>query len=136
MTHMGEAVNLALDSLEKRKTEYQENGLDYYQPWLVLMTDGSPNGDALILDEAISRTAKLIHDRKLTTFPIGIGEHADLGALGKFSPTRSPLRLQGLKFKEFFSWLSQSVAATSQSMPGDSIPLDVEGLKGWADLSA
>ena len=136
MTYMGEAVNTVLDLLEKRKEEYQANGVDYYQPWLVLMTDGSPNGDEAKLGTAISRTTELIKNRKLTTFPIGIGEFADLASLEKFSPNRKPLRLQGLKFKEFFSWLSQSVAVTSQSMPGTSVPLDVEGLKGWADLSA
>ena len=36
-TPMGEAVKLALDMLERRKKEYQERGVDYYQPWLVLM---------------------------------------------------------------------------------------------------
>ena len=134
-TYMGEAVNIALDALESRKAEYQENGVDYYQPWLVLMTDGTPNGQLEELSKASDRTAKMIENRKLTVFPIGIGSRADLKSLEKFSPSRSPLRLQGFKFKEFFSWLSQSVAATSQSIPGESIPMDIKGLKGWADLS-
>ena len=37
MTPMGEAVNIGLDLLERRKNEYKERGVDYYQPWLVLM---------------------------------------------------------------------------------------------------
>ena len=41
-TPMGEAVNMALDMLERRKQEYRDAGVDYYQPWLVLMTDGWP----------------------------------------------------------------------------------------------
>ena len=57
MTPMGEAVNMALDLLEKRKEEYKDKGVDYYQPWLVLMTDGEPNGDAEELSKAINRTA-------------------------------------------------------------------------------
>ncbi|MCL1949150.1 MAG: VWA domain-containing protein [Turicibacter sp.] len=134
-TYMGEAVNTALDALEARKAEYRENGVDYFQPWLVLMTDGSPNGNLQELKTATSRTKELIEGDKLTVFPIGIGQQADLTSLEKFSPNRSPLRLQGFKFKEFFSWLSQSVSATSQSIPGESIPMDINGLKGWADLS-
>lgn len=38
-TPMGEALDLSLDILEARKTEYRNAGVDYYQPWMVLMTD-------------------------------------------------------------------------------------------------
>lgn len=134
MTPMGEAVNLALDSLEKRKQEYKDKGVDYYQPWLVLMTDGKPNGSSNELSTAIKRTVELVNGKKLTVFPIGIGKSADMNILKKFSPTRDPLRLQGLKFKEFFSWLSKSVSKTSQSTPGENIALDIEGIKGWGEL--
>lgn len=134
ITPMGEAVNLGLDLLEQRKQEYRDRGVDYYQPWLVLMTDGSPNGDGAELSRAINRTVDLVNQRKLTVFPIGIGPDADMGMLSKFSPKRGPLKLQGLKFREFFEWLSQSVSRTSQSIPGESVPLDLEGIKGWAEL--
>ena len=133
-TPMGEAVNLALDCLEKRKREYQEKGVDYYQPWLVLMTDGVPNGNPEQLNRAINRTRKMVDERKLTVFPIGIGNESDMSVLDKFSPGRKALKLQGMKFQEFFAWLSKSVSKTSQSMPGESIKLDVEGIKGWAEL--
>ena len=134
MTPMGEAVNLALDCLEKRKQEYKDKGVDYYQPWLVLMTDGAPNGSSSELSTAIQRTVELVNDRKLTVFPIGICKDADMNVLQQFSPTRSPLRLQGLKFKEFFAWLSKSVSKTSQSTPGEKVQLDIEGIKGWGEL--
>lgn len=134
MTPMGEAVNIALDLLEKRKTEYKSKGVDYYQPWLVLMTDGVPTSDATVLSTSINRTVDLVQKKKLSIFPIGIGKDADMDMLGKYSPGRSPLRLQGLKFREFFEWLSQSVSRTSQSMPGEKIQLDTEGIKGWGEL--
>lgn len=134
LTPMGEAVNLGLDLLERRKNEYKSKGVDYYQPWLVLMTDGAPNGDPNELERAIQRTVKMANQRKLSVFPIGIGEDVDMGVLAKFSPKRSPLKLQGLKFREFFEWLSQSVSRTSMSIPGESVPLDVDGIKGWAEL--
>ena len=126
---------MALDLLDQRKREYRSNGVDYYQPWLVLMTDGAPNGDRGVLTRAISRTTEAVNSRKLTIFPIGIGSDADMKVLGDFSPKRAPLKLQGLKFQDFFAWLSRSVSTTSQSTPGDSVKLDLEGIKVWSDFS-
>lgn len=133
-TAMGEGVSLALDLLEERKREYKDSGVDYYQPWLVLMTDGEPNGNLRILDEAMNRTVSLLRNRKLTIFPVGIGQEADLSTLNRFSPDRPALRLQGLKFSEFFGWLSKSVSRTSQSVPGEYVKLDLEGIRGWGEL--
>ncbi len=42
---MGAGVEQALNILEKRKAEYSSKGVDYYQPWMVLMTDGYPTDD-------------------------------------------------------------------------------------------
>jgi len=134
MTPMGEAVNMALDCIERRKHEYKDKGVDYYQPWLILMTDGAPNGSSQELDRAITRTVGMVDSKKLTIFPIGIGNTADMTVLAKFSPKRSPLKLNGMNFKDFFQWLSQSVARTSQSLPGENVSLDIEGIKGWAEL--
>ncbi len=134
MTAMGEGVNMALDLLEQRKQEYKEKGVDYYQPWLVVMTDGIANGSPEALERAINRTRTMVNNKKLTIFPIGIGNESDMGTLNRFSPNRAALKLQGLKFQEFFAWLSQSVSRTSQSTPGEKVKLDVEGLKGWAEL--
>lgn len=133
-TYLGEGVNLALDTLEKRKSVYSDAGVLYYQPWLVLMTDGQPNGDPAVLDRAVQRVTDLVAARKLTVFPIGIGADADIEVLKRFSPNRPPLRLRGLSFKEFFEWLSKSVSRVSRSTPGDTVKLDLEGLAGWAEL--
>lgn len=130
-TPMGEGVETTLDLLDERKKEYQKAGVDYFQPWMILMTDGQPTDS---IETAVTQTCDLIENRKLTIFPIGIGDSVDMSVLARFSPKRSPMKLQGLKFKEFFEWLSQSVSAVSQSIPGEKIELDTEGLKGWADL--
>lgn len=131
LTPMNDAVNIALDKLDLRKKEYKDNGVSYFQPWMVLMTDGQPTQD---ISGSSSRTTDLINNKKLTIFPLGIGQGADMNELAKYSPNREPLRLQGLKFESFFEWLSQSVERVSQSIPGDKIDLDLDGLKGWAEL--
>ncbi len=129
-TPMGEAVNLALDMLEHRKSEYKTAGVDYYQPWLVLMTDGEPTDD---ISRAASRVMDMVESKRLSIFPIAIGS-ANLDNLAMLSPGRPPLKLSGLNFKEFFLWLSRSVSRVSQSTPGESVPLDVKGINAWASV--
>lgn len=135
-TAIGEGVNLALDLLEKRKAEYREKGVDYFQPWLVLMTDGSPNGRRDELLRAIKRTRDYVNADRLTVFPIGIGGSADIDVLNEFSPRMQALRLQGVQFRDFFAWLSQSVAVTSKSSPGEDIALDLNELKKLGSTQA
>jgi uncharacterized protein YegL len=132
-TPLGEAVKLSLDLLDERKQAYKDNGIDYYQPWLVLMTDGQPTGSSSVLDAQVARVAKLSAERKLVVFPIGIGAGADMSALNRFSAPRPAFKLQGLNFQSFFSWLSASVSRVSQSTPGDGVPMDADGVKSWAD---
>jgi uncharacterized protein YegL len=131
-TNLGEGVDMALDILEKRKHEYQTAGVDYFQPWLVLMTDGCPTTDVHL--RSAPRTCNMEDQGKLVVFPIGIGSGADLKTLSMFSKKRSPLQLRGLNFHQFFEWLSKSVVRVSQSRPGEKINLDLEGIKGWAVL--
>lgn len=130
-TPMGAGVNLGLDLLEARKEDYKRAGVDYYQPWIVVMTDGEPTDD---ISAAAARISSLVAGKKLTVFPIGIGGGANMNKLGTLSPTRPPLRLQGLNFKEFFTWLSRSVSRVSQSMPGETVELDVAGIQAWGKV--
>lgn len=131
-TSIGGAVNMSLQLLEKRKKEYKEAGVDYYQPWLILMTDGSPTDNTHI--NVSKEISKLVNDKKLSIFPIGIGEGADMKTLKMFSPKRPPLKLKGLNFKEFFEWLSKSVSKVSESTPGDKVELDIDAIDNWANL--
>jgi len=132
-TPMGEAVNLALDRLEERKDNYKQAGVDYYQPWLVLMSDGESNGSVTELSRAKNRTSTLIQSKKLTVFSIGVGQMADMECLSDFSkPKRKALRLKGLMFREFFEWLGKSVSLRSQSSPSESISLGA--VDGWSTI--
>ena len=118
-TSMGEGVNLALDILEQRKKEYSNKGVDYYQPWMVLMTDGYPTDNT---SSAITRVNQLASNKKITLFPVAIGYDADMAILKQFSTMKNSMVLKVTSaeyFKEFFEWLSQSVAVASQSVPGD-----------------
>ena len=132
-TPMGEALTIALDKLEVRKQKYKETGVDYFQPWLVVMTDGHPNGDASVLRESVARASQLAATKKLSVFPITIGNGADETVLQQIS-NKNPLKLNGLKFVEFFQWLSRSVSTVSSSMPGEKVQLNTGDIGNWATL--
>lgn len=129
-TPMEEAVLKAIDLLDKRKEEYVSKGVDYYQPWMVIMTDGYPDVEPKLSSE---KTYQMAVNKKLSCFQIGIGEYADMKILAKFSP-RTPLRLKGLNFEGFFEWLSKSIQVVSHSTVGDEIALDTTTISSWGTL--
>lgn len=131
-TPMGEAVSIAVDALERRKEEYRRSGVEYYQPWLVLMTDGYPT-------DAYSATAQRLREmsakKKIAVYGIGIGagDGCDMNILAEFCAQPDwPKKLSGLKFKEFFMWLSQSMSRVSQSTPGTEVNLP--STDSWEDI--
>lgn len=127
-TPMGEAVRRSLELLRGRKEIYKQNDLDYFRPWMFLITDGNPTDHW----ESAAEQARQEDARKgLLFFGIGV-EGADLQTLARFSPeNRPPLRLRGLAFSELFQWLSRSLAAVAHSKVGDQIALPPVG---WAEV--
>lgn len=114
-TLLGSGMSLAIELLEERKKEYQDIGVEYYQPWIVIMTDGNPTEN---IDEISSVISKKVYQNKLTVFPVGIGAGANLDILNLFSPKRPAMTLKDYQFKEFFEWLHRSVVRLSDSLPG------------------
>jgi len=131
-TSLGEGVELSLDLLEERKKAYKLAGIEYFQPWLIIMTDGEPTDNSHL--RVAPRAADLVQHKKLSVFPIGVGDDSDLETLQMFSPKRPPLRLKGLRFEEFFEFLGKSAERVSASNPGDTVPLDTEGISKWAEM--
>ncbi len=130
-TPMASAVMRAIVQLENRKTIYRSNAVSFYRPWIFLFTDGAPTEseekwrlacEAVRLGEA---------QKKFTFYSVGV-EGADFQKLAELSPSRQPLRLNGIAFREFFKWLSASQRAVSQSQPGQAIALpSATGPDGW-----
>lgn len=124
-TPMGGAIRDALSRLEARKSTYRANGISYYRPWIFLLTDGGPT------DEWIS-AAQQVRDGeaqgKFSFFAVGVGSNADMQKLGQIAPPeRPPVKLDGLRFRDLFVWLSKSMRSVSRSAVGTAAPLDAPG---------
>ena len=135
-TPMGEAVVTALKLLADRKVEYQAAGIQYYRPWVFLITDGGPTDvNSSFWAEAKNAIRDGEAGKKFAFFTVGV-EDADLDRLTELNPARPPVKLQGLEFKKMFQWLSTSQQAVSRSMLGDTVPLQdpTAGPTGWATV--
>ena len=127
-TPLGQATRMALDDLEARKRAYSDTGVPYYQPWLVLISDGAP-GD--IWQDAAQRASALSAQRKLVSLPIGV-QGADLDVLSQFS-SKPAVSLDGLKFRELFQWLSASMARVSASTSSDA-SVQLPSMDSWGSV--
>jgi len=129
-TPMGGAMNLALDSVRKRKDAYKQNGINYTRPWLFLISDGAPTDSDW--QAAAQRSQQEEAAKGVLVFPIAVAG-ADLGVLSQFSSKNSPKKLQGLQFAQFFQWLSASQQRASAGQAGGSVQL--QSTQGWSEAA-
>lgn len=116
LTALNEAVITGLDLIEQRKQEYRTVGVDYWRPWMFLLTDGVPTDTDLSAD-AHSRLQETLENKKLNFFPMGIGEGANIAELKTYTKDGAGMVLKAAKenFKEAFVWLSSSMSVISNS---------------------
>jgi uncharacterized protein YegL len=124
-TPLGAAIKQALDVVQKRKGEYRQAGIPFYRPWIFLITDGAPTDEwqsaaALVREGEASKS--------FAFFAVGV-QGANMDILKQIS-VREPLKLQGLKFRELFQWLSNSMKSVSRSTPGTEVLLPPPA--GWS----
>lgn len=128
-TPMGAAIEKGLQLIRDRKDSYRANGITYYQPFVILITDGGPT-------DSWSRAAELIQDgekeKGFRFYAIGVKD-ARMDILKQIAVI-PPVALDGLKFREFFIWLSASMSSVSSSQVGDRISLPP--IDGWSTIEA
>jgi uncharacterized protein YegL len=129
-TPMGSAILKALEMVEERKQRYKSNGVSYYRPWIFMITDGGPT------DEWKTAAAKVREgeaSRHFAFFAVGVeGAHFDVL---KQIAVRDPLKLNELRFRDLFIWLSSSLSQVSRSQTQDEVKLDNPSAPGgWASV--
>ena len=100
-------------------------GIKYYQPWLVVITDGAPQGTNAVenMEKAIEAVRELEDNDKLVVFNIGVGSSADFPMLQRLSGKREkPISISTAQFGKLFAFLgSSSSSVVSNSMNNDAL---------------
>jgi uncharacterized protein YegL len=128
-TPLGAAVGRGLNLLKHRKDVLRNNGIKLFRPWIFLMTDGAPTDNWQHLPQVIRAGEE---NKSFSFFALGV-HNADFTVLKQLS-TREPMKLSGVRFNEFFLWLSASLKNVSRSNPGDKVPIPDYKPYGWAEV--
>ncbi len=132
MTSMGAALELANRHLSERRKLYSNMGISSYRPWVILMTDGAPNDDWWTPAQKMRQLGEF---GKIQYIGIEIGNNADHHTLCQILPANpGPVKLQGLRFKQFFRWLTDSLKSVSSSAISGQDNIQFGGIDDWADL--
>lgn len=121
-TNLVGGVREGIKIVRDRKAWYKQTGQPYYRPWVILVTDALPDEG-----QDISSLTQEIRDgmskKDFFFFALGV-QGADMNMLNNISdPSMPPAALQGLRFSEFFKWLSASMTMVTNSKDGDKVNL-------------
>ena len=130
LSPIGKAMELALQKIEEQKCLYDSCGVTSKRPWIFLISDGEPTDYGWELAAEKCRIAQ--QNKKVVVHAVGT-QGANLEKLAKFS-IMAPKRLSGLKFTEFFLWLSRSVSCISRAAPN--MPDILDDIEGWHEENA
>lgn len=121
-TKLVDGVRDAISLVESRKSWYKQTGQPHLRPWIILITDGAPDGDQDV-DGLAQEIQAGVSGKKFVFLAIGV-QGANMNVLQRLSsPDMPPAALQGLKFSEFFKWVSASMSVVASSKDGDKVNL-------------
>jgi uncharacterized protein YegL len=131
-TFMGEAIEEAISLVEARKSWYKLTGQPYYRPWIIVITDGEPT-DVPNLFDLHKKIQEDVNNKKYFFYAIGV-EDANMDKLKQISSEKMPpAKLQGLKFADFFKWLSASMTQVTSSADDSiiNLPSPADWMEGF-----
>ena len=137
-TCMGDAILKAAEMVEERKQLYKSKGMDYFRPWIFMITDGEPT-DMNPGDSKWNHAVNSVHNgeknKKFLFFCVAV-DSANTEVLKQIAPpNRPPVRLKQGCFKELFAWFSKSQSSISSSNPGEQVKIETPMEAGWGEIS-
>lgn len=120
-TKLVDGVKKAIQLVDERKNWYRNTGQNYFRPIVVLITDGEPDSDQDIHGLATQVTND-VASKKYMFYSVGVVGY-NHQKLNHICSTPPPLPLAGLKFAEFFRWLSNSIGIITKSTEGQTLAL-------------
>ncbi|HSV76148.1 MAG TPA: VWA domain-containing protein [Bacteroidales bacterium] len=122
-TDIAGGVQEAMQLIEARKAWYKGQGLQYYRPYIIIMTDGLPTSSQKDLEKMRSDISKGVSEKKFNVWAFGV-EKADMKFLRSIVPGEfPPQKLKGTNFSEFFRWLSSSFSTITASRPDNKVDI-------------
>lgn len=111
-THLGEAISFLVEKVKSDVIQSSETVKGDFRPLLFLMTDGSPS-DLFVYKNAIPELKKCNFGEVIAC---AAGPKANVDSLKELTSTVVVLEnMESGAFSEFFKWVSDSIAAGSQS---------------------
>lgn len=124
--YYSKGINIALDMIEARKQSYRDGGIAYYRSLAYFLGDGFPTIDSPgELAQVSARLTQMEENRGVAFFVFGVGIDGacDLEMLDTLGPRPAQLLTTLEQLDGSIQWLARSVAAVSQSQPGEAIRL-------------
>lgn len=121
-TPMVDGIRKGINLVRERKTWYKNTGQPYYRPWIILITDGVPDNNQDVTGVS-SEIENSVQNKEYFFFGIGV-KGADMKVLEQLSSSMmQPAMLEGLKFSQFFRWLSASMSTIASAAGGATVDL-------------
>ena len=120
---LGKAVNDSLELLEEYKYQIKNiRGMNYYQPILIIISDGQVNDerDKVILERVQTKIRRLASEDKLIVIPIGIGR-VNPNVMNKFSPNGKYFQSTKIDFSDIVKLLVSTAVSGAEELPGRNI---------------
>lgn len=111
-TPLGKAVKYAAEYITKRVDLYRKAGVQYYRPWLIIISDGKADDEEECRQSA-SKIREMCRNRQLNVICGSFGN--DYRSLTDFANKNNIIDIEKISVVDFFSYLSKSVEKMNQS---------------------
>lgn len=133
-TSLNEAIETSLTMIEKQKTIYRREEVNYYRPWLFVISDWRPTD----IDKEHSAKDKLqqaILDERIEFYPVQTGSTTDTKCLLSYYPEsysdKKVIIAEEGHFSDLFRFFSNSIKdkISHSKVIGNSIRTSVDGIR-------